>query len=71
MVLDRFSKFVLLKPICKAMSALIVGYLEPDVSFYSVSPKTVVSDNGVQFLSREFTGLRKKYGVNHVTTAIY
>lgn len=70
-VLDSFSKFVLLKPIRKATGALVVQYLELDVFLLFGVPKTIVSDNGVQFLSREFTGLLNKYGVNHITTAIY
>lgn len=70
-VLDNFSKFVLLKPLRKASAGLICNYLESDVFLLFGVPNIVVSDNGSQFVSREFAALLKRFGIGHVTTAVY
>lgn len=68
-VLDQFSKFVLLKPLKKATAIEITRFLEQNVFHMFGVPETVWSDNGVQFVSREFRALLTLYGVGHVTTA--
>lgn len=68
-VLDHFSKFVLLKPIRKATAAEIVGFLEKEVFHVYGVPETIWSDNGVQFVSRDFQSLLGRYGVSHIRTA--
>lgn len=71
-MLDNFSKLVFfLKPIRKANAGNICRYLESDVILLFGVPKPLVSDNGVKFISREFTALLTKYGVQHITTALY
>ena len=68
-VLDQFSKFVFLKPLRQANSVNIVEYLESDVFNVFGVPETLMSDNGVQFISKVFEDLMLKYGVRHICTA--
>lgn len=70
-VLDKFTKFVLLKPMPKASAANVTKYLESDVFHLFGIPESLLSDNGVQFKSKELESLLKKYGVTHITTAVY
>ena len=68
-VLDQFSKYVLLKPLRQAKSLNVTEYLEADVfNVYGV-PESVLTDNGVQFISKDFADLLASYGVKHVFTA--
>lgn len=70
-VLDQFSKFVLLKPLRKAGAAEVTKFLEHDVFHMFGVPETIWSDNGVQFTSKEFKVLIERYGVKHVRTATH
>lgn len=70
-VLDQYSKFVLLKPLRKASAAEIVRFLEQDVFHLYGAPESIWSDNGVQFVSKDFQALTKRYGVSHVRTATH
>ena len=68
-VLDAFSRFVLLKPVRAETSDIIVKYLEDDVFCMFGVPEVIFSDNGKQFLSKKFQKLMETYGVRHVRTA--
>ena len=68
-VLDQFFKFVLFKPLRQANSVNVVEYLESEVFNVFEVPETLMSDNGVQFVSKIFADLMSKYGVRHVCTA--
>lgn len=68
-VLDQFSKFVMLKPLRKASAQEVVRFLEQDVFHMFGVPESVWSDNGVQFIAKEFKALTDRYGVNHIRTA--
>lgn len=70
-VLDQFSKFVLLKPIRKADASTIIRFLEAEVFHMFGVPEEVLSDNGVQFLSKDFKLFLKQHGINHMTTATH
>lgn len=67
-VLDQHSKFVWLKPLRKASAAVIVHFLETEVFHFAGAPESLLTDNGVQFTSKEFKLLLKRYGVHHVLT---
>jgi len=70
-VLDHLSKFTLLKPIRNFTANPIVEFLKEDVfPIYGV-PEYIVSDNGKQFVSKNFTDLLKERGIHHIRTAIY
>lgn len=70
-VLDQFSKFPLLQPMKKATAKEIVEYIEKQVFHVFGVPESVYSDNGVQYKSKEFGALLKKYGVRHITAATH
>lgn len=70
-VLDKFSKFVLLKPLKRATAQEIVKFLESEVFHVFGVPKTLFSDNGVQYRSKELKSLLEKYGIGHMTTATH
>lgn len=68
-VLDHMSKFVWLKPFSKATAVKMVQFLETDIFHFVGVPESVMSDNGVQFASKEFKTFLSKYGVQHILTA--
>lgn len=70
-VLDHFSKFVLLKPLRNATTPPIIQYIESEVFHVFGVPESILTDNGVQFLSNDFEKFLRKNGVNHITTAAY
>ena len=71
MVLDQFSRFILLKPMRRPSANNVVEFLEHEVfSLFSV-PEIIFSDNGVQFTSVLFKDLLRKYGVKHTLTPKY
>lgn len=70
-VSDCFSKFPLFFPMRRATAATVVRHLENDVFLMFGVPKVIISDNGVQFRSREYTNLLKEYSVNPKYTTYY
>lgn len=70
-VLDHMSKFVWLKPLRKASAKNLVHFLEEDIFHAFGVPETILSDNGVQFISRDMKTLVNKYGVQHIFTATH
>lgn len=68
-ILDQFSKFVLLQPLRKATAKEVCRYMEERVFHMFGVPESVWSDNGVQFVSREFKAMLEQYGVDHIRTA--
>lgn len=65
-IVDIFSKFVWLHPLKQATSKTIVKFLEENVFLKYGVPHCIVSDNGSQFISKEFETLLKKYNVPKV-----
>ncbi|XP_067629120.1 uncharacterized protein [Eurosta solidaginis] len=70
-VLDHLTKFVFLKPVKKFTSNLIMEYLKENIFDSFGIPESVVTDNGSQFKSKDFEHFLQKYGVSHITTAVY
>lgn len=70
-VLDQFSKFVILKPLRKASAVEIVRFLEREVFHVFGAPESIWSDNGVQFVSKNFKSLTNQYGITHIRTATH
>ena len=66
-ILDQFSKYVLLKSLRVAKNGI--------PPFRSVQclwcVESIFSDNGVQFISKEFSDCLNSYGINHILTASY
>jgi len=69
-ILDHFSKFPFLYTLKIFKAEKIIEKLEEVFSFGGV-PETIVSDNGTQFKAIIFENFLKKYGVEHVFTALY
>lgn len=70
-ICDLFSKFSLCYPLRKANASRIVEHLENDVFLIFGVPKQIISDNGVQFKSREYRQLLSNYQVKPSYTAYY
>lgn len=70
-VVDQLTKFVMLKTVNRATSPKIIDFLENEIFLVFGVPEIVVSDNGSQFVGRDFCALMKKYSVNHIRTAVY
>jgi len=49
----------------------IIKFLEEQVFHIFGVPETLLTDNGVQFRSKEFSPFLDKYGVRHVYTGLY
>lgn len=70
-VIDWFSKFILLQPMRKATTRLVIKYLEDQIfSVYGV-PEKIVSDNGSQFTAKDFKTFVQDYSVKHWLNASY
>lgn len=70
-ILDQLSKFVWLKALRKATATAIVCYIESEIFHQFGAPESIFSDNGVQFISKEFKGMAAKYGVKQMFTATH
>lgn len=68
---DIFSKFVLTFPLRKATAKSVVDILESQVFLVFGVPRNIISDNGVQFRSREYSNLLKTYQVRSSYTSFY
>lgn len=70
-VMDKFSKYSLLKPLSKATAGSIVKFLVNEIFHVYGVPEAILSDNGVQFRSKEFTACLQSFGISHVRTATH
>lgn len=70
-VLDQLTKFVWLKPLRKATAITIVKYVESEIFHFVGAPESLLSDNGKQFVAKEFKNLLSSYGVKQVYTATH
>lgn len=70
-VLDHLTKFIWLKPLRVATANAIVRFMESDVFHFIGVPESILTDNGVQFVSRDFKTLLSRYGVQHILTATH
>ena len=68
---DRFTKWVEIKPLRKASARAIVTAFKDLIVMRFGCPREVVSDDGRQFISHEFTDLLKEYGITHRRTPVY
>lgn len=70
-VCDYFSKFVLTFPLRSATASIISRHIEEDVFLLFGVCKYLVTDNGVQFKSKQFQQLCENYNVNILYNAVY
>ena len=70
-VIDHFSKFLFVKAMKKATSVNVINYLQSEVFNFVGVPQYLHSDNGRQFISKDFAAFLNTFGIQHVTTALY
>lgn len=70
-VIDFLTKFVLLKPMRSGKTPQVIKYLEDDVFLTYNVPRIVISDNGPQFISKQFASFLTSYNVTHWLTSRY
>lgn len=70
-VLDVFSKMVLLHPKRDTSSGAVVQFLEEEVFLKYGTPQTLLSDNHKPLIGRNMIQLLNKYGVKHWTIPAY
>ena len=72
MVVDHYSKFVSAVPIRNKQSATVIKALARNVfPFLPCMPTNVLSDNGPEFISDEFSEFLAESGINHKRTMPY
>lgn len=62
-VTDYFSKYVLVFPMRNSLATNVVKRLENEVFLVYGAPKVAISDNGPQYISREYKNLLDRYDV--------
>lgn len=70
-VLDKYTKYVLLKPLTEATSSKIIKFLQENVFCTFSIPEWLFSDNGKQFTAKCFADFLNEYGVKHIYTPKY
>ncbi|XP_016844562.1 uncharacterized protein K02A2.6-like [Nasonia vitripennis] len=68
---DRFTKWMELAALKKADSRAMIRQVKEKIFLRHGCPNTLVSDNGRQFVSREFEEFLKENGANHRKTPPY
>ena len=72
MVVDHYSKFISAVPIRNKQSATVIKALARNVfPFLPCMPTNVLSDNGPEFISDEFSEFLAQSGINHKRTMPY
>lgn len=65
-VVDWFTKFVLVQPMAKATTRAIVKFIENQVFLIYGVCQVFCCDNGSQFISKDFKNLMSKYNVQKI-----
>lgn len=68
---DRFTKWIQVRALRRATAATVSQALFEEVITRFGTPKTVISDNGVQYDSRTFKQLLQQFGIHHRLTPPY
>lgn len=70
-VVDVFTKFCLIFPMKQAEASRMVKILKDEIFHVYGTPKRIVSDNGTQFLSREYKKLLDDFSIEAFRTPKY
>lgn len=70
-VVDVLTKFCLIYPMRQAEAVRMVKILKENIFLVYGTPKRIISDNGTQFLSKEYKRLLDDYGVEPFRTPKY
>lgn len=68
---DVFSKFILVQPFREAKAHSLVEFVENMIFRLFGVPEIMLTDNGSQFVSKQFKELLKTYNVSHWLTPAY
>lgn len=68
---DKFTKWVEVTPLSMATSNAVKRLLREKIFCRFGWPKTLISDNGSQFVSKSFKKFLKEQGIRHQLTPIY
>ena len=67
---DYYSYFFEVDRLDTLTAKAVIRKLKPHIARYGI-PQTLVTDNGPQFISREFNDFATKYGIQHTKTSPY
>jgi hypothetical protein len=70
-VIDNFSKFVLLHPLRKADAKKTIKFLHDEVFLKYSVPNSITSDNGPSFKSKEFANFLESWEIDHQKIPYY
>lgn len=70
-VVDVFTKFCLMFPMKQADATRMVKILKDQIFLVYGTPKRIISDNGTQFLSREYKKLLDDFSIEAFRTPKY
>ena len=69
--IDVFSKFTIVKPVRNATADSVTKFIEEDVILKFACPEIILSDNGVQYKSKQYADLISAKGIHAWYTALY
>lgn len=68
---DKFTKWIELQPLRQATAPAVTKAFREHIVMRFRCPRRVITDNGRQFESKEFTTLLQEYGIDHRKTPPY
>ena len=68
LVVDYYSHYVEVSPLASTTSQSIIASLKTIFSRFGI-PETFISDNGPNYVSKDFVNFAKDYGFTHVTSS--
>lgn len=69
--LDHMTKFLFLKPLRSATSINVISFFQNELFPTYGVPQFIHSDNGKQFVAKDFQEFLFKYGIKHIKTGLY
>lgn len=69
--IDVFSKFTIVKPVRNETAESVTKFIEEDVILKFACPEIILSDNGVQYRSKQYADLITAKGIHAWYTALY
>lgn len=69
--IDVFSKFTIVRPVRNATAESVTKFIEEEVILKFACPEIILSDNGVQYKSKQYAELIAEKGIHAWYTALY
>ena len=67
-VVDYYSRYIELSKLESTTSQSVINHMKSIMARHGI-PETLMSDNGPQFASKEFSAFADDYGFNHITSS--